>query len=182
MRRSFPLLTMFALGTLSIDAMAQKKPDFTGTWTAPPAGVAAGRETTGSLGSGWGPSFTLRQTEDTLILERVFFAKADLQPAMRFRFALDGSETRNTVLMGRGEQVQVSTVAWDGDKLVVTTVYHVLDSKEGQKIKSEVTQTLSLQRPPFGRSAWPPSLVVETVRSGALGGPPSTRRTVYDRN
>ena len=134
MRRLAPLLAMFALGVLSV-AIAQKRPDFTGAWTPPPAGVVAGTETTGSLGSGWGSSFTLRQTEDALILERVLFAKADLQPAMRFRFALDGSETRNTVLMGRGEQVQVSTVAWDGDKLVITTVYHVLDSKEGERIR-----------------------------------------------
>lgn len=183
MRRSALLLAIFVWGIVAIHATAQERPDFTGTWTVPPVSpVAAGTQSTGSLGSGWGAGFTLRQDADTLVLERVFFARADLQPAMKLRFALDGSETRNKVLMGRGEQVQSSTCAWDGVKLVITTLHHVLDAKEGKTITSEVVRTLSLQRPPFGRSAWPPSLVVETVRSGALGGPPSTMRTVYNRN
>ena len=129
-----------------------------------------------------GEGFTLLQDTDTLTLERVFYARNDLQPAMKFRFALDGSETKNTVQMGRGDQVQVSTTAWDGDKLVITTVCHVLDTGDGRKITSKVTQALSLQPPPFGRNAWPPSLVIETVRSGVLGGPSSTTRTVYHRN
>jgi hypothetical protein len=174
MKRSVVLLVMLALGILS---MAGEKPDFAGTWTVP-----ASRDGTTSLGSGWGESFTLLQDANTLTLERVFYARNDLQPAMKFRFALDGSETKNTVRMGRGEQVRVSTTSWDGEKLVITTVSHVVDSRNGQKIESKVTQTLSLERPSFGRSAWPPSLVIETVRSGALGGPPSTTRTVYIRN
>jgi hypothetical protein len=175
MNRSVVSLLVFALGSF---AMAEERPNFTGAWTASPTGDG----TAASLGSGWGESFTLLQDTNRLTLERVFFARNDLQPAMKFRFALDGSETINAVRMGRGEQVQVSTTAWDGDKLVITTVYHVFDSRSGQKIECNVTQTLSLQRPSFGRSAWPPSLVVETVRSGALGGPPSTTRTVYTRN
>ncbi len=176
MRRSVLLLAMFAF--TAIDTMAEDRPNFTGTWKASPAGDG----TTVSLGSGWGESFTLLQGADTLILERVFYARNDLQPAMKFRFALDGSETKNTVLLGRGEQIQVSTTAWDSDKLVITTVYHVLDAGDGRKLTSKVTQTLSFQPPRFGRSAWPPSLVIETARSGALGGPPSTTRTVYQRN
>lgn len=183
MRRSVFLLVITALGILAIDGRAEEKPDFTGTWAVPPARVAGGAGgSIVSLGSGWGTSFTLLQDEDTLILRRVFFARSDLQPAMTFRFALDGSETKNTVLMGRGQQVQVSTCVWDGDKLVIRTVHHVLEAREGKTITSEVSQTLSLERPRFGRSAWPPSLVIETVRSGVLGGPSTTTRTIYDRN
>jgi hypothetical protein len=176
MKSSAVLCTTFFLGLLAINAMAEKRPDFAGTWKASPAGDEAAV----SLGSGWGESFTLFQDANTLILERVFYARNDLQPAMKFRFALDGSETKNIVRMGRGEQFQVSTTAWDGDKLVITTVYHVFESQ--QKIESKVMQTLSLERPSFGRSAWRPSLVIETVRSGVLGGPASTTRTVYRGN
>ncbi len=183
MKRSALLLACFALGILTIDAIAQERPDFTGTWRVLPTRAAAGDAgTAGSLGSGWGTSFTLHQDADMLTLERVFFARADLQPAMKFHFALDGSKTRNTVLMGRGKQVQVATSAWNGDKLKITTVYHISDAGDGRKSTCEVTQTLSLQPPPFGRSAWPPALIVETMRSGVLGGPSSATRTVYYRN
>jgi hypothetical protein len=113
---------------------------------------------------------------------RVFFTRGDLQPPLKYGFALDGSETRNVVLMGRGMQEQVSTAVWEGDKLVITTVYDVPGGEGGGMVLGEVSQTLSLQPPSPGRAAWPPSLVVETVRGGVLGGPPSTTRTVYSRN
>ena len=129
-----------------------------------------------------GGDFTIEQDEDTLTLTRVFFSRADLQPPLKFRFALDGSETRNVVLMGRGMQEQVSTAAWEGDRLVITTVHDVAEDVGGERIVSEVVRTLSLRPPSAGRAAWPPSLVVETSRSGVLGGPPSTTTTVYTRN
>lgn len=182
MRRSALFLNALILG-LAVETIGQERPDFSGTWTATASGDAAGGAgTSSSLGSGWGTSFTLIQDASTLVLKRMVFARADLQPAMTFLFALDGSETENTVMMGRGEQVQVSTTAWDGDKLVITTVYHVQDAGDGRRVTSEVKQTLSLQPQQAGRTVWPPSLVIETVRSGVLGGPPSTARTVYDRN
>jgi hypothetical protein len=76
--------------------------------------------------------------------------------------------------------VQVSTTAWESDKLIITTVHTEPDAGDGQTVTCEVTQTLSLVPPQL--AAWPPSLVVETKRCGALGGPPSTTRTVYSRN
>jgi len=179
MRRSVLLLAAFALPLLSEDAGAQNRPDFSGAWTAvgQPTGSA-----TGSLGSGWGASFTIMQGPNMLTVERVFFSRTDLQPPMRFQYSLDGSESRNTVLVGRGEQVQISTAIWDGDSVVITTAFTVPGTIDGQTITSETTQTLSLLPPTGGRLAWPPSLVIETVRGGALGGPPSTTRTVYIRN
>lgn len=182
MRRSTFVLAAFATGILASSAAAQERPDFSGAWTvlARPTGAGGGSGSSGSLGSGWGDGFTLAQNADTLTIERAFYRRADLQPTMKFRYSLDGSETRNTVLMGRGIQVQVSTTAWEGDTLVVTTVHTVPDAEGGQSITCEVTRTLSLQAPRL--AAWPPSLVVETTRCSALGGPPSTTRTVYNKN
>ena len=183
--RSIVVLAAFAAGILLIRAATQERSDFSGVWTRmeQPSGYAPrGSGEAPSLGSGWGKSFTITQDEGILLLERTFFTRADLQPAMRFRYALDGSETRNTVLMGRGEQVQVSTTAWEGDKLVITTVYTDSQVGDAAPIECKVTQALSLQPPSPGRTAWPPSLVVETIRHGVLGGPSSTTRTVYQRN
>ena len=132
-----------------------------------------------NLGSGWGAEFTITQDMHGLTLERVFFSRGDLQPVLKFRYALDGSETRNVVLMGRGPQEQVSSTAWDGDRLVITTVYSFVNPEDGQTETQEVTQTLALQ--PSRSPARSASLVVETTRSGVLGGPSSSTRTVYTR-
>ena len=184
MRRSTCVLAVLAAGILTAGAAAQERPDFSGVWTASlrPAAPSRGGAGTASLGSGWGSSFVIAQDAEMLLLKRTFFSRGDLQPALRYRYALDGSETRNTVLMGRGRQVEVSTAAWDGSKLVITTTYTEPHAGEGKPLTSRVTRTLSLQRPSAGRSAWPPSLIVETVRHGALGGPSSTTRTVYSKN
>ena len=181
MKRSTFVLAAFAIGMLATGAVAQERPDFTGAWTvtAPPTGQRSGESST-SLGSGWGDAFTLVQNADVLMIERAFYTRAEIQPALKFRYALNGTETRNTVLLGRGAQVQVSTTAWEGDRLVITTTYTESDAGRGETVTCDVTQTLSLQPPPL--AAWSPSLLVETTRCGALGGPPSTTRTVYTRN
>jgi len=183
MRRSIFVLAAFVTGTLATGATAQERPDFSGAWTvlAQPTGPGAGSGgSSGSLGSGWGESFDLAQNAGTLTVERAFYSRADLQPILKFRYSLDGSETRNTVLMGRGPQLQVSTTAWQDDNLVITTVHSEPDAGGGQDVTCEVTQTLSLQPPRL--AAWPASLVVETTRCGAFDGPPSTTRSVYTRN
>jgi len=183
MRRSTFVLAAFAVGIFATGATGQERPDFSGAWTvsAQPTVPGAGSGgSSGSLGSGWGDSFTLVQNAGTLTIERTYYRRADLQPTLKSRYSLDGSETRNTVLMGRGPQVQVSTTAWQDDKLAITTMYTEPDAGNGQAVTCEVTQTLSLQPPPL--AAWPASLVVETTRCGALGGPASTTRSVYTRN
>lgn len=182
MKRSTIILAAFATLILTTGAAAQERPDFSGVWMilAPPTGPGSGAASSGSLGSGWGDAFTVRQHGEALTIERAFYRRADLQPIMKFRYSLDGSETRNTVLMGRGMQVQVSTTEWEGEKLIITTVHTEPEAGDGLAVTCEVTQTLSLVAPQL--AAWPPSLVVETKRCGALGGPPSTTRTVYSRN
>jgi hypothetical protein len=106
-----------------------------------------------------------------LTVEYAFFARGDMQPPLKFVYALDGPETKNSVMMGRGVQVQASKAKWDADALVITTVHTFPHPETGQTVTSEVRQRLLLETPT--------SLVVETTRSAVLGGPPSTTRIVY---
>ena len=178
MRRIAGLLGALAMAIGSL--AAQANPDFSGVWTAQaaPRGGRGGGPS-GSLGSGWGPSFTITQQGDNLTVERIFFSRGDLQPALKFRYSLDGSKTKNTVLMGRGMQEQVSTTTWKGDSLVITSTHSFANPEDGRILTSDVRQTLRLQ--PGRRLTSPPSLIIETTRSGVLGGPASTTRTVYTK-
>lgn len=161
-------------------ATAQSRPDFSGRWaTEPPAATPSARDVAAGtrpppkvdLGSGWGRAITITQNENTLVVEWPVFSTYDLQPPLRFVYALDGSETTNTVMMGRGTQKQRGRSTWNGASLVLITTHSFPDPKTGRPIESEVRQTLTLESPT--------SLVVETVRAGILGGPSSTSRTVY---
>jgi hypothetical protein len=133
-----------------------------------------------SLGSGWGDSFTLIHDLETLTVERVLYRPRDYQPTMRLHYALDGTESRNTFMMGRGLQAQVSTAAWESDKLVITMVQAIPNDEQERAVSCEVRQTLSLEPP--RQAVGEPSLVVETTRCGVLGGLQSTTRTAYNRN
>ena len=82
-------------------------------------------------------------------------------------------------MMGRGMQEQVSTTEWQGDALIITTVHTAPVDGSGQPMTGEVTQRLSLQAPTS--LVRPPSLVIETTRSGLLGGTAETTRTVYTK-
>jgi arylsulfatase len=163
---------------------ALPNPDFSGSWStitlssAPPSGGSAPRAVP-TLGSGWGERISVVHRADLLEVERVMFVPREIQPLVRYRFALDGSETVNAVSMGRTGQGPASTTAWDGDRLVITSYYPFQDPESGAWLQNKVTQTVWLQPPT--RTPWEPSLVVETTRDGALNGPPSTNRTVYQR-
>ena len=188
MRLSAAAVLVFAL---AVSASAQTRPDFSGRWTTDPdpaavpagggsaaapgaagqRGAGGGRGRSGDMGSGWGSPITVTQDAARLTVEYVFFARGDMQPPLRFAYALDGSETKNSVMMGRGIQAQVSKTAWDGTRLVITTIHTFASPDTGKPLSSEVKQVLSLESPT--------ALVVETTRAGVLGGPPSTVRTVY---
>jgi arylsulfatase len=160
-------------------ANAQTRPDFAGRWTSDPApadsaargGRAGGRGAAGTMGSGWGPNLTITQEAKQLMVAYAFFARGDMQPPLRFVYALDGSETKNSVMMGHGVQTTTARTSWQGDKLVITTIQSFPNPQDGRPTTSELTRTLSLEGPE--------SLVVETVIAGVLGGPPTTTRTVY---
>jgi len=179
--RRFFIATVGA-ALLGTAAGAQGHADFSGRWISePPAAAPSARdaaaqgtrpaERTVDLGSGWGRTITITQNDRSLTVEWPYFSAYDLQPPLRFAYALDGSESVNTIMLGRGTQQQRSRAEWAGSSLVITTVHSFIDPATGRKIDSEVRQTLTL--------ASPTSLIVETVRGGVLGGPPSTSRTVY---
>lgn len=123
------------------------------------------------MGSGWGSPLTIAQTAQQLVVEQARFSRYDLQPSLRLVYALDGSETRNAVMIGHTTAVQVSRAAWDGQALRITTSYPSVDPASGKAFTTEVTQRLSL--------ASQTALVVEVTRTGALGGRTTTTRTVY---
>ena len=178
MKRLTNLLIVALVALLAVGATAQTRPDFSGRWTSEPSPAGDGQrnasgERSGDLGSGWGPNITITQTAERMTVEYMFFARGDMQPPLRFVFALDGTETRNSVMMGRGIQAQTSKTAWEGDKLVVTTTHSFGAPETGQPLASEVKQTLALESQT--------SLIIETTRSGVMGGPSSTTRTAYKK-
>ena len=144
-----------------------------GAARGPGGARGGGRGRAGDMGSGWGPTITVAQTAQQLTVEYAFFARGDMQPPLKFVYALDGAETTNAVTMGRGRQVQKSKTAWDGSTLVITTAHTFVDPATGRPGTTDVTQRLSLESPT--------SLVVEATRAGVLGGPATTSRTVYRR-
>ena len=123
------------------------------------------------MGSGWGSSITITQDGAKLTVEYAFFGRGDMQPPLKFLYALDGSETKNSVMMGRGMQMQTARTAWDGAKLKITTLHMLADPSTGKPMTAEVVQTLSLESPT--------SLVIETTRAGVLGGQATTTKTAY---
>ncbi len=158
---------------------AQTTPNFSGRWVLAPDPPAAatqrgGGPATGSMGSGWGTDISVTQDPTTLTIEYAQFARSDMQPPMKFVYRLDGSESRNTINMGRGPQQQLSRTAWDGSKLVITTSHSFKTSQGSETMTSETRQVLSLESPA--------SLVVETTRSAVMGGQPSTTKTMYRKN
>jgi hypothetical protein len=175
MMRAVAVLMVLLAGV----AAAQEHADFSGAWSAAAGGGRGGRGTAPAeaMGSGWGPDITISQKDGVLTVERVFFSRGDLQPALKFRYALDGTPTANAVTMGRGVQERVCTASWEGDTLVITSVETVPAGPDGEPITSEVRQRLTLR--PSGSLVGEPSLLVETTIAGVLGGPPTSTRTVY---
>jgi hypothetical protein len=151
-----------------------ERPDFTGKWTR-----TATRDEPNSAESGWGSEFFIVQHSDRIVVERAFFSRPDLQPPLTFTYFLDGSESRNSILIGRGMQEQVSKVIWEEDKLVITTTHTNPGEEKDQRVTSEVRHTLSFERP--SRQAHPPLLVIETIRSAIESGLASTTRTIYTK-
>ena len=159
-------------------AAAQTSPDFSGRWTAPAPATASGVRgvsiATGTMGSGWGDEITIAQDASRLTVERAQFSQYDMQPPMRLTYALDGSESRNTINLGRGPQEILAKAVHQDGTIVITSSYR-FDAPEGARTETiEVRQVLSLD--PSG------SLVVTTTRGGLGGAPPSISTTMYKKN
>ena len=177
-----PVAAGALVGLLTLTATAQSKPGFAGRWTiepAPassPAAASAGTTATpprGDLGSGWGSTIIITQDPARLSVETVIYSRYDLQPQPVLTYLLDGSESKNTQMLGRGMQSQSSRARWDGARLRITTVHDFVDPVSGTAQNMEVTQTLALESPD--------TLVIEAAWGAALGGKPSVTRTVYKR-
>lgn len=174
-------LAGFALAfVLPARLAAQPPADFSGKWTletpaiaTTPAvpGTPAAAAAPGDMGSGWGSPLTIAQNATQLAVEYVVFSRYDLQPPLTFTYPLDGSVGRNSVVMGRGEQVESSRAQWSGQTLVITTTFQVADHAAGKPFTAELTRKLWLESPT--------TMIVEVTRAGVLGGPASTTRSVY---
>lgn len=123
------------------------------------------------MGSGWGSPLVITQDAKQLIVDQTLFSRYDAAPALRFVYALDGSESRNEVMIGHAMQVRTSRAVWEGQALRVTTRYPGVDPGSGKPFTIEVTHRLTLESPI--------SLIVEVTRGAAIGGQPPATRTVY---
>ena len=175
-------LTMVLIASLitTISGAQPAPSDFSGTWTlVPPAiattpavpGTPAAAAAPGDMGSGWGSPLTISQDARRLTVEYVFFSRYDLQPPLTFTYPLDGTDGRNVVSMGRGEQIETSTARWDGPALIITTVHRIDDAAVGKPITMKLTRRLSLESPT--------TLIVDVTRDGVLGGPSTMTRSTY---
>jgi hypothetical protein len=165
------------LSLAAATAAAQTRPDFSGRWTTPPPATASGVRgvsiATGTIGSGWTDDITITQDASRLIVERAQFSAYDIQPPMRLTYALDGSESRNTINMGRGPQEILSRAVDQDGALMITSGYR-FPAPDGSGTETvELRQVLSLDASG--------SLIITTTL-GALGdGSPSTAITTYNR-
>jgi hypothetical protein len=174
------LVGLWLTAALHATVSAQPPPDFSGRWildapaiaTTPAVpGTPAAAAAPGDMGSGWGAAITIAQDAKRLSVEYTVFSRYDLQPPLTFTYPLDGSVGRNTVMMGRGEQVESSRAQWSGQTLIITTTFQIADRGAGKPFTAELTRKLWLDSPT--------TLVVEVTRAGVLGGPASTTRSIY---
>ena len=136
------LVTTAALvAALAMVGYAQKKPDFSGTWSVdqaatdaanasapatPPAGGGGGG---GGMRGGGGP-MTIKQTADTLTIER-----QGRNGAQTTAYKLDGTEQE----IAMGQMTIKAKAKWDGDKIVVETVR---PGQDGTPMTATITYSL----------------------------------------
>jgi hypothetical protein len=130
MRRKFALTAVLAVA-LAVVGYAQK-PDFSGTWT--PDETAAPTSGGGGGGRGMAGPITVKQTADSLTVER-----QGRNGAMSTVYKLDGSESEITM----GQMTAKATAKWDGSKLVITTK---TDQGENTQTWSLDGSTLTIER------------------------------------
>ena len=114
---------------------------------------------------------TIAQDTKQLRVEYTVFSQYDLQPPLTFIYPLDGSAGRNTMMLGRGEQIESSRTQWRGQTLIITTTSRIADRGTAKPFTAELTRTLSLESPT--------TLIVAVTRAGVLGGPSSRTRSIY---
>jgi hypothetical protein len=177
LNRNVAILIALSL-TVSLRAVAQQRPNFSGEWTrvdqADRPSVAAVGDAAfqvGSVGTGWGSPITIRQDSSRIVIEYTFFSAYDLQPPVRFVYALDGSESKNSIMIGHATSLQRSRVVWRDSMLVITTTYPTPELGAGST--TEVRQALTLESLT--------TLIVETTRTDVSGAPASVIRSLFSK-
>lgn len=108
---------LFAVASLAAAPLAaQTHPDFSGKWELDPKSVEGAP-------NGMGPvSLTLTVTQDAKTIKVVQAAKTPMgDQESTTAYNVDGSESKNTLSNGGMSVELVSTGAWEGPVLVVTT-------------------------------------------------------------
>ena len=135
MKRNLALTAVLAVA-LAVTGYAQKK-DFSGTWTldqeattaANPAATGGGGGGGGMRGGGGGP-MTIKQTADSLSIER-----QGRQGAQTTTYKLDGSEQE----IAMGQATVKAKAKWDGDKIVIE---QTRAGQDGTPMTSTITYSL----------------------------------------
>ena len=152
-------------------SVGAQPPDLGGRWTqvveSPASREGAARpRIPATAGGGWGREITITPESGRITIERHQFVANDMQPPMRYVYALGGPESRNVVDLGLGPQEQVARATLEGGRLVIVSRY-----AEGTPLAAEVRQVFSIDRSR--------ELVVETTRK--VGGATSTATARYRR-
>lgn len=135
MRRKIAITAALVIA-LAISGYAQK-PDFSGTWTPDPEAsgtTGGGAPGGGGGGRGMAGPLTVKQTADTLTVER-----QGRNGQMTTAYKLDGTETEITM----GQMTAKASAKWDGSKLVITTK---TDQGEQTQTWSLAGNTLTIER------------------------------------
>ena len=162
---SYGLLVLFFLCSFFLTPAFAQKSDFTGSWK-----LNESKSTLGEYGSRMVPlKLTAQQDANTLVLDQVSKGRNDEERTTNAKFALDGSESENTVFQNF---VRKSKSAWsaDGKTLTINSVMNF--ERDGQKTERKSTETWKL-------SADGKTLTIETVTSTPNGDLKQTR--VYDK-
>lgn len=113
------------------------------------------------------------QRPERMTIDYEVFSAYDLQPPLHLTFALDGSPSSNSIMLGHSASALRSTTSWKDGTLTITTHYPGPTDAGGRPIDVQVHQSLHLKSPT--------TLVIETTRSGILGGRATTSRTTYTK-
>jgi len=154
MRQALTALALLGVLFAGI-ASAQTKPNFAGKWTLADPNAAGGMMTPATM--------TIEQDAKTITLTSV-----GQMGEIKTVFNLDGSEAKSPIDMQGTTLDRVTKTAWDGSKLVLTTVA----SFQGQSFETKQVWTLGTDG----------TLTVDATRPDFQGGGgPVTTKSVYKK-
>ena len=108
---------LFVLAAAFVTATAGAQTlDLGGRWTLVVESPASSEGTArpripATTGGGWGREITITQESTRITIERHQFVANDMQPPLRYVYALGGAESRNVVNMGLGEATSNAKLA-----------------------------------------------------------------------